>query len=134
MLLTTSLAACKKDKEEPAPSAVSFRLVSALFNGNAIDPLPDYQITLHFDAAANPTQYESIGTAAVTPTPATSGSWQISGNKVQFSSADHSREVELISTQISPLSSQMEVSWSMGKTEIPWPQVGDYTYSFQRVE
>jgi len=132
LMVAVMASACKKGKDEPAPSAVNFQLASATFNGAAMDPTPNYQLTLHFDAAGNPTQYEASGTAQVLPTPGSSGDWKQEGDKLVFSNADNERTVSILSGQVSPLSSRLEVAWSMQKTEIPWPQVGDYTYTFER--
>lgn len=132
--LILGVTACKKDKDEPAPQAVSFTLTEATLNGQVLSPLPAYTLTLHWDVAGVPTMYEAVNTHPSAPAPGAVGSWTQNGTQLTFTSQDGSKshQVQVSGTQVSALSSQIEVGYSMGKLDIPWPQVGDYTYTFER--
>ena len=132
-VLLVGLAACEQGAE-PAPDTLIFRLVSATLNGNAIDPVPDYTLTLHFDADGTPTVYEASGTAIAVPTPKVSGDWRVDQGSVLFSADGESREVAVSLEEITTLSNSYELQWSLGKTEIAWEYVGEYTYHMERVE
>ena len=130
-----AVAACKKS-EEPAPQAVDFQLTEATLNGQAIVPMPAYTITLHFDASGTPSDYEVKGSHPAAPTEGQQGTWKQDSTQITFTSSDGSstRTVQVSGAQVDALSSQIEVSWSLSKTEIDWEKVGDYTYSFTRIE
>jgi len=134
-LLMAFLSACKKDSE-PSPQAVGFTLTEATLGGQPISPLPAYAITLHWDAAGVPTMYEVAGSHASAPAPGQKGTWVQNGTQLTFTSQDgsQSHQVQVSGAEVSVLSSRVELSWSLGKTEIAWPLVGDYTYSFERID
>lgn len=127
---------CRKKNEAPAPQAITFQLTEATLNGNTITPLPFYQLTLHFDAAGVPTNYEVAGNHPASPTPAQQGTWVQNGTQLTFSSdsGSESQIVTVSGAEVSVLSSSVALSWSLGKTEIAWEQVGDYVYTLQRIE
>lgn len=133
MIVATS---CRKKSDDPAPQAIAFQLTEATLNGNAITPRPFYQLTLHFDAAGVPTDYEVTGNHLGSPTPAQQGTWVQNGTQLTFSSdsGSESQIVTVNGAEVSVLSSSVALSWSLGKTEIAWEQVGDYVYTLQRIE
>ncbi|MEM9834557.1 MAG: hypothetical protein AAF944_28275 [Bacteroidota bacterium] len=130
-----TVAACKKS-EDPAPQAVDFQLTEARLNGQPVVPLPAYTITLRFDAEGIPTDYEATGSHPAAPALDQQGTWQQDGTQITFTSGNGSgtRTVQVSGAQVDALSSQIELSWSLSKTEIDWEKVGDYTYSFTRME
>ena len=135
LVLLAGLFSCTEENQPtPTPGSVSFKLISATFKGAAIDPVPDYALTLHFDADGTPTTYETSGSAIAVPTPQPSGSWSLQNDKVVFAAGDESRAVDVNLDEITTLSSSYELQWSFGKTEIDWEYVGEYTYRMERVD
>lgn len=136
LLLGVVVATSCRKSEEPAPQAITFQLSEAELNGNAIIPLPFYQLTLHFDAAGVPSEYEVVGNHPASPTPAQQGTWTQNGTQITFypNSANESLTVNVRGMEVSVLSSQIQISWSLDKTEIIWEQVGDYIYTLQRMD
>ncbi|MEM9671344.1 MAG: hypothetical protein AAF992_02045 [Bacteroidota bacterium] len=136
LLALVAATSCRKENEDPAPQAITFQLTEATLNGDAISPLPFYQLTLHFDAAGIPTIYEAQGSHASAPAPGQQGTWMQNGTQLTFTSQDgsESHQVQVSGAEVSVLSSSVELSWDLGKTEIAWEQVGDYVYTLQRME
>lgn len=131
VLLTVGFIAC--DETESEPSIVTYRLVSATLDGEAVEPVPDYQLTLHFDSEEIPTIYEVDGTAVAAPTVGTEGAWDTSGGRVLFVTQDDRREVTADVDEITPVTERYELRWSLGKTDIDWEYAGDHVFVMEKV-
>ena len=122
------------DNTNPQPTNLKFNLETATYNGNTMEPKPNYQLTLSFTVEGTPDTYSVEGDAAITPSISNTGTWTMSGNILTFNNLNESREVSISSGAINNESANFSLSWELDKTQISLDQVGEYTYNFTLLE
>lgn len=134
-ILVGILFGCNNDNgTDPKPTILNFNLDMATYNGNEIQPRPNYQLTMNFTTDGMPDAYSTVGNATITPSISDAGTWSISGNKLTFTNGNENREVTVSAGSVDNESTNFSLTWEMDKTEVALNQVGEYTYSFKLVE
>lgn len=119
------------DTPQPQPTSVALTVTSATFNGSAINPTPDYTLTLNFDADGNPNGYSVSGTADKQPTVGSSGTFTVTGSTVTFTSGGVSRIVSFSGGSISSNTASVNLSWDLTKVDdgVSAAEQGTYVYA-----
>ena len=136
--LLIGLIGCKDDNDnndpepepEPEPVSITLTLTAATLDGEAIDPTPDYTITVNFDKDGNPDGYTASGDATYQPSIGTSGTFSITGTEVTFTSGDDSRTATITSGELNNETSTISLQWDLSKIDdgVPPDEAGTYIY------
>jgi hypothetical protein len=123
------LVSCDNGGDDPEPTTIKFTTSTATFEGDAINPVPSYTLTVTFDSAGKPTTYSASGSSRLTPTPGNSGTWSISGTVITFSdSGGAQREVN---GSINSSSNSVVLDYNITKLDegVITDEVGNYKYN-----
>lgn len=116
---------------QPQPTSITLNTTSATFEGSNITPTPDYRLTINFDANGNPNGYSVAGTADKQPTVGSSGSFQVSGSTVTFTSGGVSRQVSITGGSINTNTVSVGLQWDLTKLNdgVSAAEQGTYLYT-----
>jgi len=127
----TWFSACDNGGDDPQPTTIVFNLTSATLDGSAITPLPNYSLTVNFDADGNPDGYSASGNAQYTPSVGSSGTFSVSNNQVTFTSGSDSKTVSITAGSISNTATTVSLQWSLTKIDDGVPPQDEGTYVYQ---
>ncbi len=115
---------------DPQPSSVTLTTTTATFNGSPITPVPNYSLTLNFDASGRPNGYSVSGTATKQPTIGSSGTFAVSGSQVTFTSGGQSRQVTIAGGQVTATTVSLDLRWDLTKVDdgVSAAEQGTYLY------
>ncbi len=131
ILVTFIIWSCKEDEPQPQKiNAVTFNLKKATHDGNDINPLPNYSLTINFDDDGNITGFTSSSGGNFVPTPATSGTLSVGSSTVTFKSGSEERLVTVKSGSFSTTSKTVVLSWELTKIDDGVEPIETGTYEF----
>ncbi len=116
---------------QPQPTSITLTTTSATFNGSNITPTPDYRLTVNFDANGDPNGYSVVGTADKQPTVGSSGTFQVIGSTVTFTSGNFSRQVAITGGNITASTTSVGLKWDLTKVDdsVSAAEQGTYLYT-----
>lgn len=115
---------------EPEPVSIALTLQSATLEGEAIDPLPNYSLTINFDAQGNPDGFTASGDAKYQPSVGTTGTFSVTSGVVTFTSGAESKSATITSGEISRDTQTVALSWEVNKIDIGFDADEDGTYVY----
>ena len=123
------LVSCDDGGDDPEPTIIKFTTTSATFEGDAINPVPAYTLTVTFDSEGKPTTYSATGSSRITPTPGNSGTWSVSGAVITFSDSGGAQREVNGSINISSNSVSLNYDITKLYEGVITDEVGTYVYN-----